>query len=402
MTTDSEDFAYPFEPLRPLGLTEHETGWWEDQVAAQGITADLELHQPSLRRVVEVQRDHLLLHDGRSTAPARVTHALQRQLEEQADALAVGDWVLARAEPRPPASPSTPAASAGARPDTWVHERLPPRNQLARRLNDGRDKNERLVIVSNVDTALLVMGLDGDFNLRRLERYLALVRMAGVQAVAVLTKADCVPDAAQRVAAAQAALPSGASGPSSTPCIALNALDATASQAALQAWLQPGHTLVLLGSSGAGKSTLTNALVNGHAASPAQATGGTRLGDGRGRHTTTVRSLHRCASGACIIDTPGLRTLRLDGDEQALAKVYDDVAQLATQCRFRNCQHANEPGCAVREGVGSERLNSWHKLQREARRDTMTALERQRQLSEWKQRGKAGKQRWKEKQAAGG
>jgi ribosome biogenesis GTPase len=121
-----------------------------------------------------------------------------------------------------------------------------------------------------------------------------------------------------------------------------------------------------------------------------QPTGATREGDGRGRHTTTSRSLHRLPGGACLIDTPGVRTLRPDGDESLLAASFDDVARLAPQCRFRNCSHRSEPGCAVREAVDADRLDNFHKLQRELRRDTMNALERKRQLGEWKARGRAG------------
>jgi ribosome biogenesis GTPase len=128
-----------------------------------------------------------------------------------------------------------------------------------------------------------------------------------------------------------------------------------------------------------------------------QDTGAVRMHDSRGKHTTTTRSLHRLAGGACVIDTPGLRTLRPDSDEATLAARYDDVETLAAQCRFRDCRHAEEPGCAVREGIGADRLRNYHKLLREMRRDTMTALDRQRQLAEWKERGRAAKVRMKAK-----
>ncbi len=353
--------------LHAIGLTAHEARWALEMQEEAGREA------LRLARIVEVQRDHVLLHDGTQPRRARVMHGLQQALSDAAAARAVGDWVLAEAD------------RFG---DLWTHWRAPPRNQLARRLHDGRDKVARVVIVSNVDTALLVMGLDHDFNLKRLERYVAMARMAGVQALVVLTKADLADQAEQRLAAVRAALPPDVA------ALAVNGLDAQAAQV-LAPWLQPGHTLVLLGSSGAGKSTLTNTLCG----DPIQDTGPIRFGDGRGRHTTTVRSLHLAAGGACIIDTPGLRTLRLDGDEAALRGVYEDVATLSMQCRFRDCRHEGEPGCAVREGVGDERLRNWHKLQREAQRDTLSALERQRQLSEWKQRSRAGRARAKDKRA---
>jgi len=161
----------------------------------------------------------------------------------------------------------------------------------------------------------------------------------------------------------------------------VNALDVSATRS-LESYLGSGQTLVLLGSSGAGKSTLTNTLLG----ATVQDTGPVRAHDGRGMHTTTARSLHRLPGGACVIDTPGLRGLRPDTDEAALAAGFDDIATLATRCRFRDCAHLQEPGCAVREGIGADRLRNYHKLLREMRRDTLTALDRQRQRAEWKAR----------------
>ena len=175
------------------------------------------------------------------------------------------------------------------------------------------------------------------------------------------------------------------------PVVAVDAHDDAALDL-LAPWLLPGHTLVLVGSSGAGKSTLTNTLC-----AAGQLVGGTRRGDGRGRHTTTARSLHLAAGGACIVDTPGVRTLRLDVDEAALDAAFDDITTLATQCRFRDCRHEGEPGCAVRDGVPEARLQHYGKLQREQRRDTLSALDRQRRLAEWKVRTRAAKARTKEK-----
>jgi ribosome biogenesis GTPase len=327
--------------------------------------------EPALLRVTEVQREGLTLHDGVQPQAARLLPGVRALLAAEGDAIACGDWVL---------------AERNALGEWWVAHRLQPVNQLARRLHDGRDKVERVVIVSNVDTALLVMGLDLDYSPRRLERYLALVRMAGVAPVVVLTKKDLCPSAEERLREVQALLPPGA------VAVAVNALGDEPRQA-LMPWLQPGQTLVLLGSSGAGKSTLTNALL----AAPVQDTGANRAGDNRGRHTTTVRSLHATAEGACIIDTPGLRTLRLDGDAQALGAVFEDIARLAPLCRFRDCRHEAEPGCAVREGVEAQRLRNFHKLEREARRDTLTALERRAQVQTWKQHGRVGRARAQQK-----
>jgi ribosome biogenesis GTPase len=291
------------------------------------------------------------------------------------DAVAVGDWVYAQ---------------RNGLAEWWVRIRVPPVNQIARRLHDGRDKVTRVVLVANVDTALIVMGLDHDFNPRRLERYIAFARLARVGAVVVLTKADLVGDD-ERAARQHEAL---ALVPADVAVLAVNATAPDAASA-LRPWLGAGQTLVVVGSSGAGKSTLTNTLIG----RSVQDTGGTRSGDGRGRHTTTVRSLHALDSGACIIDTPGLRTLRLDADAGDVVEAFDDIARLAPQCRFRDCHHADEPGCAVRDGVDAARVKNFHKLQREARRDAMSALERKALVATWKARSKAGRERAKDRKS---
>ncbi|HSW08261.1 ribosome small subunit-dependent GTPase A [Aquabacterium sp.] len=360
-----------FEALRSIGLT--------TPMRQQLPSLDLD-ENTRLLRVVEVQREHLLLHDGQAEQRGRLATALVDRLQQDDDAVAVGDWVLVR-----------PDGQGGGH----ITERLAPLTQLARRVNDGRGSPRRQVLVSNVDTALLVMGLDHDFNLRRLERYLALVRLAGVDALLVLTKADTVDVAqlARRTAQARDCLPAAMS------LLALDSRDARAASA-LQPWVGAGQTLVLLGSSGAGKSTLTNTLTGLQSGQGGQFTGAVRADDSRGRHTTTVRTLRRTAAGACIIDTPGLRALRLDvGDEEQLSEVFGDVARWAASCRFRDCRHQDEPGCAVREAVPPERLRNFQKLLREARRDAMTVLERREQLAVWKARGREGAMRAKAKRS---
>ena len=343
-----------FERLHGIGLTA--------AVIQQLATLRHGCTEPVLLRVTEVQREGLTLHDGQQEHASRLLPALRALLAADGEAIAVGDWVLAQ---------------RNALREWWAHDRIPPLNQLARRLHDGRDKVTRVIIVSNVDTALLVMGLDHDFSLRRLERFVALVQMARVTPVVVLSKADLCSEVQRRVEQVQALLPPEAA------VVAVNALDG-ASCEALAPWMQRGQTLVLLGSSGTGKSTLTNTLV-GHEVAD---TGANRSGDSRGRHTTTVRSLHRTLHGACIIDTPGLRTLRLDGDAAEIGVAFGDIAHLASNCRFRDCRHEGEPGCAVRDQVPPERLKNYNRLLREARRDTLTALERKVQVQQWKARGR--------------
>jgi ribosome biogenesis GTPase len=348
-----------FERLRRIGLT--------SAVARSLFNLATEESGARVMRVVEVHRETVQLHDGERQHAARLLPKLHRTLADAGDAIAVGDWVF---------------AAPDAHGDLWVAERLPPLTALARRDGDGR----RHVVVSNVDTALLVMGLDADFNPRRLERFLAVVSGSGVWPVVVLSKADLCADVPAALAQLRERLPQG---------VAVHALDTQAASAAdeLAPYLAAGQTVVLLGSSGAGKSTLTNTLL-GHAM---QDTGPVRAGDSRGRHTTTSRSLHLLPGGACVIDTPGVRALRPDGDEQVLDAAFADIAALAAHCRFRDCGHQGEPGCAVRAGVPADRLRNFHKLQRELRRDTMTALERREEVSLWKARGRAARVHMKAK-----
>jgi len=320
----------------------------------------------ALWRVTEVQRDLLGLQAPGGACRARLLPALQHELFASGEQLAVGDWVL-----------SAPDAHGQA----WVRRRLTPLNSLTRRDPEGR----RQALVSNVDTALLVMGLDHDFRLARLDRYLVLTRAAGLASVVVLSKADLCRDVQSRIAEVEDHLahsrrPDGA-------VQAVLAVDGTQdlTRERLAPWLGPGQTLVLLGSSGAGKSTLTNTLCE----AALQDTGAVRQDDSRGRHTTTVRTLHRTPGGACIIDTPGLRGLALDASRVELEQAFDDVASLATACRFRDCRHEQEPGCAVRAALAPARLKSYQKLQREAQRDSMGPLERRELMNQWKARGRA-------------
>ena len=325
-------------------------------------------------RVTEVRRDAVCLHDGRREVLATLPNTIALALAD--DSLAVGDWVLA----------DQPA------PDRWrVVERVPPLTQIARRTNDGRGAARRQVLVANVDAAFLVMGLDRDFNLRRLERYLALTRLALVPAVLVLTKSDTLDAGSLRRRLDEASDTLGAG----TRVLALDAREPHAA-APLAPWLARGQTIVMLGSSGAGKSTLTNTLCG----DTLQDTGAVRFDDSRGRHTTTARTMRFTTSGACVIDTPGLRALRLDIDDAAeLATVFDDVGTLALRCRFRNCWHDREPGCAVRAGLPEQRVRNFHKLQREASRDSMNALHMREQRRDWKLRGREGAMRARAKRS---
>lgn len=350
--------------LRTIGLNNLTAG----HLAALDTT-------PTMRpmRIAAIHGEWMTVHDGHADRQARALPRLLTALADEEDALAVGDWV----------------AVDDLDGEQWIALRAAPLTQVARRANDGR----RQVLASNIDTALLVMGLDLDFNLRRLERYIAVVQSAEIAPVVVLTKADIATDVDEKVAEVQRRLQAGIA------VLAINGSSGAAA-AALQPWLGAGQTLCLLGASGTGKSTLTNTLIaalNDVPGTGVQETSGTRKGDGRGRHTTTARSLHRCAGGACIVDTPGLRTWRPDADEKTLAATFDDIADLAQHCQFRDCQHELEPGCAVRVGVDPDRLANYHKLLRDARRGAQTPLDRIAERAKWKVIVKSVQRRQREK-----
>lgn len=364
---------FDFEALSGLGLT---PALASRAAALHGTVGTSDGEAFHLSRVTEVHRETVVLHDGRDERSARPLPRLVRALMEEGTALAVGDWVV---------------ASVDRHAQCWVTQRVPPASHIARRDADGR----RHPVVSNVDIALLVMGLDDDFNPRRLERFLALVRDDAIVPVVVLTKLDVAQQAPELLETRRTTLRERM--PAGLDVVCVNALDATAADA-LRDYLGRGRTLVMLGSSGAGKSTLTNTLLG----APVQDTGAVRENDGRGKHTTTSRSLHRLPGGACVVDTPGLRTLRPDGDEAALAQTFADIDALAARCRFSDCRHGIEPGCAVRGGVDEDRLRNYQKLLREMRRDTLTPLDRQRQVAQFKVRGRAVKARMKWKRGAAG
>jgi ribosome biogenesis GTPase / thiamine phosphate phosphatase len=337
--------------LRDIGLS-HDT--------VQAALAQPRPDGALLARVVEIQRDHAVVHDGSDAHAVVASPTLRAALEQQRDPLVVGDWVWWRA-----------AASDLDR--GWAVARLPARNRLTRRDPAGG----RQGLVANIDAALIVMGLDHDFNLRRLDRFLVLAHSADARVVIVLTKADQCRDVTGALARVRSHLGDARDD------VAVIAVDGRSPGAAraLAPWLVRGSTLVTLGSSGAGKTTLTNTL-----SGAAAITHAVRDSDERGQHTTTVRTLHRTPDGACLIDTPGLRQLWLDADADTLHGAFPEIGTLALRCRYRNCRHTHEPGCAVREQVPHERLVSFQKLLREANRESDDVFQRRRLRSEMKQR----------------
>ena len=265
----------------------------------------------------------------------------------------VGDWL---AVSRPPESD-----------EAVIHALLPRQSAFVRRAVSGGGVQ---VIAANVDVVFLVAALNADLNLRRLERYLVAARDSGAAPVIVLTKADLPADPAGE-AMRVAGIGGGA------PVVTLSALTGDGLDG-LAPWLRPGLTVALLGSSGAGKSTLLNAL----AGAELMDTGAVRDSDDRGRHTTTHRELFRLPGGALLVDTPGMREFGVLADDEALDASFADVAALLPNCRFRDCAHATEPGCAVlaalaQGSLSQERWSAYLKLQREldfsARRDDPAA-----------------------------
>jgi ribosome biogenesis GTPase len=303
-------------------------------------------HQPA--RVIAVHRDTAVIRDGDGDRPAQVSGAFRYEALAASDFPTVGDWV---------------ALDSGV-----IAAVLPRRSVFKRMAADGTRRvaglDDEQVMASNVDVALLVAGLDNDFNLRRIERYLAVAWSSGVTPVVVLNKADLADDLDGRLVAVEAIAPGVAIVPVSAYTGA--GLDS------LRAHLLPGMTAAILGSSGVGKSTLVNALLG----EDRQKTAAVRGSDSRGRHTTTHRELFELPGGSLLVDTPGIRALEVLGADEGVEQSFDDVIDLASTCRFSDCRHEGEPGCAVRAAIADgrltqERLESHRKLEREVARTQM-------------------------------
>lgn len=324
-------------------FTLHQLGW-RPGYARHLTLEDFEAGYPA--RVVGVHRNGLSVLSARGAAMVTLAHTAAAGVEPAAT---VGDWVLLET-------------------DAPRVLRVIERQSLIARVAAGGEHRMQ-AIAANLDSLFIVTSCNDDFNPSRLERYLAVAFEAGVEPVIVLTKSDLCVDIAGYIDAAQAI----ATG------IAVVAVDATspASVMQLSAWLGNGRTVAFAGSSGVGKSTLANSLV-GRAA---QATGGIREDDAKGRHTTTSREMFALPSGAWVIDTPGMRELRVGAIDVGVDAVFDDIEAYTAQCRFSDCRHEGDAGCAVEQAIAegkldARRLANYRKLQREAANAARTVHER--------------------------
>jgi len=297
-------------------------------------------------RVVAVHRETSIVRDGAGDRAAGVSGAFRFEALAASDFPTVGDWV----------------ALDG---DGVIAAVIPRRSVFKRMAADGTRRGAGLddeqVMASNIDLALLVAGLDNDFNLRRIERYLAVAWSSAITPVVVLNKSDLADDVDGRLVAVGAVAPGVAT-------IAVSAWTG-AGLDELRGHLRPGATAAILGSSGVGKSTLVNALLG----EDRQKTAEVRGSDSRGRHTTTHRELFELPDGALLVDTPGIRALEVLGADEGVEAAFDDVADIAALCRFSDCRHDGEPGCAIREALVDGRLTearlaSHQKLERELAR----------------------------------
>jgi ribosome biogenesis GTPase len=306
-------------------------------------------------RIAAANREHFLVWTAEgeieATVSGRHRHASSRWP-------AVGDWVVLRK--------NAPVIDAVLAPRTEISRKRP-----------GKELRQQ-VLAANIDVLFIVSGLDHDYNPRRIERYLVLAGESGVRPVILLNKTDLadelaldlnrIVDETERLAPASLVL-------------AISALSGYGLDA-LPTLLARGETAALIGSSGAGKSTILNRLLGEHR----QRTAAVRAGDQRGRHTTTRRELFVMPEGWLLMDLPGLRELQLWADPEQLHSSFDDIRRLAEGCRFRDCTHSSEPGCAVREAeLDSGRVANYHKLQRELayldrQHDPRSALEHKRKL----------------------
>ena len=292
-------------------------------------------------RVISVLKDHYRVRTEGPELLARLSGRYSFDVATRSELPAVGDWIAMEA---------TGASRA------IIHQVLPRHTKISRKVA-GREVEEQ-VIAANVDTVFIVSALTQEFNVRRIERYLALVWDSGAQPVLIQNKADLADDIATLIGELEFIAPG-------VPVHVISATEGSG-LGALEGYLNVGQTVAFIGSSGVGKSTILNRLLG----SEVQPTLPVRGHDDRGRHTTTSRELFVLHGGGMVIDTPGMRELQLWHVEAGLSGAFDDIDRIATGCRYRDCMHKSEPGCAVRRALeagqlANGRLENFFKLQAE-------------------------------------
>jgi len=292
-------------------------------------------------RVAVQHKTQYELYTDHGEMRAETTGKMQYEARSKDDLPVVGDWVITRARDAEMAT---------------IFDILPRQSKFSRKA--AGKKTEEQIVAANIDTVFLVSGLDGDYNLRRMERYLVVAWESGAAPVIVLNKVDLCNDIAPVIQEVD----SIALG---VPIIVMSALNDQGLEELLS-HIKKGTTGALLGSSGVGKSTIINHLLG----QELQKTREVRENDDRGRHTTSRRELILLPSGGLLMDTPGMRELQFWGGEEGIKDAFDDIAALAQQCRFRDCEHGPEPGCAVQQAIASgtlaaDRFESYLKLQKE-------------------------------------
>ncbi len=306
-------------------------------------------------RVVAVHRESCTISNGQVEIPAEVTGRLMFTAESPLDYPAVGDWVYVQY--------FDDATSA-------IIDGVLPRKTILMRKTSGK-KIEFQLIAANIDTGLIVQSLDNNFNLRRLERYLVMIHNSRIQPVVLLSKSDLLSAAEieEKIAAIHELMPE-------VPSVAFSNKD-KAGLDEVRNLLEPQQTYCMLGSSGVGKTTLLNNFLG----KEQFATRNIRDKDGKGRHTTTGRQLIRLPGGALLIDTPGMRELGNIAVEAGIEETFSEISELATQCRFADCSHTQEQGCAILAALASgdisnARYESYMKLVRESAFHEMSFLEK--------------------------
>lgn len=302
-------------------------------------------------RVIRGEKNYFRVWSEAGELTVRFAGKIRHQAGGREDFPVVGDWVLIEPQPQ----------KRG-----FIHVLLQRRTSFSRNLPGRRKgknagRSEQQVIAANVDLVFIVSGLDRDFNPRRIERYLTLVGGSGADAVILLNKTDLCDNPRQR----QKDIDEIACGSPVHLCLARE----PASLDILTPYLVKGRTIALLGSSGVGKSTILNGLLK----EERQKVAAVSDSDGKGRHTTTHRELFLLDGGAILMDNPGMRELHLWGDEEDLAESFSEIEELTLQCKFSNCRHQTEPGCAVLAAIAegrlaAERLSSYHKLSSELKK----------------------------------